>query len=93
MKIFYSAYWLNKKYIATISYVLMIVLVNVGFAYTPILHVLGEPVSLMDPVAGIIYLVRDFAQRELSHKDPKTQSQASIKLLIDVFAEIYFGNF
>lgn len=57
-----------KKYISTISYVLMIVFINVGFAYMPIFLIFGHKSSPMDPIAGIVYLVRDFAQRELGHK-------------------------
>jgi len=34
----------------------------------PMLRILGCETSLMDPLAGIVYLIRDFAQRELSHK-------------------------
>lgn len=68
MKTFYNGSWPLKKYIATISYIVMIVLINAGFAYTPMLSFFGEFVSLMDPITGVVYLVRDFAQRELSHK-------------------------
>lgn len=57
-----------RKYIATTTYILLILLINVGFAYTPILHIGGSEFSLMDPVAGVVYLVRDFAQRELGHR-------------------------
>ncbi len=57
-----------RKYMATISYIVLILMINMGFAYTPIYHVFGSAFSVMDPVAGIIYLVRDFAQRELGHR-------------------------
>jgi len=57
-----------KKYLSTISYILMILFINVGFAYMPMIRVLGLQTSLMDPVAGVVYLVRDFAQQELGHK-------------------------
>jgi uncharacterized PurR-regulated membrane protein YhhQ (DUF165 family) len=57
-----------KKYLSTISYILMILFINVGFAYMPMIRVLGFQTSLMDPVAGVVYLVRDFAQQELGHK-------------------------
>lgn len=57
-----------RRYTATISYILMIVFINVGFAYMPMFRILGQQTSLMDPIAGIVYLVRDFSQRELSHK-------------------------
>ena len=46
----------------------MILLINVGFAYTPFFMIFGAKASLMDPVAGVVYLVRDFAQRELGHR-------------------------
>src|SRR3990167_3573331 len=56
-----------KKYIATISYLTMIVFINVGFAKFPTYYIWGYEVSAMNLVAGIVYLARDFAQRELNH--------------------------
>lgn len=53
---------------ATISYIICIVLINYAFSLLPIYTVHGCDISPMDPVAGIIYLFRDFAQRELGHK-------------------------
>jgi len=55
-------------YQATTVYIIMIVSINVLFARLPIYQVLGNAVSPMDPVAGMIYLFRDFAQRELGHR-------------------------
>ena len=55
------------KYGATLNYIVMVTLINVGFSWTPVYHLWGQEMSIMDPIAGIIYLVRDFAQRELGH--------------------------
>ncbi len=46
---------------------MMIILVNAAFSFTPTFHLFGFDISPLDPLAGIIYLVRDFAQRELGH--------------------------
>lgn len=56
-----------KNYKATLSYLLFIVLLNTLFSYVPNLNILGEPVSIADFVAGLIYVMRDFAQRETGH--------------------------
>ncbi len=68
VRIFRQPAQLMRKYIATTSYIILIILINIGFAYTPIFHIWGSEFSLMDPAAGIVYLVRDFAQRELGHR-------------------------
>lgn len=56
-----------RRYVSTISYISLILLINLGFAHTPLYRVFGSEFSIMDPVAGIVYLARDFAQRELGH--------------------------
>jgi uncharacterized PurR-regulated membrane protein YhhQ (DUF165 family) len=45
-------------------YLLSIVLINVGFAYVPLIHG-WPPVSL---AVGLVFVLRDFAQREIGHK-------------------------
>lgn len=56
-----------RRYIATFSYISMIVLLNVLLVRLPGVAAFGEHVSLADFFVGAIYLVRDFAQRELKH--------------------------
>lgn len=56
-----------RRYPATISYVLFIVLLNTLFSYVPELTIHGAPVSIADVVVGLIYVLRDFTQREIKH--------------------------
>lgn len=56
-----------QKYPATFSYLLFIVLLNTIFSYVPDFNILGEPISVADFVVGLIYVMRDFAQRETKH--------------------------
>lgn len=52
---------------AMLLYVLMVVLVNIGFTYVP---VISTPVGLVSPMAtavGAIFVIRDFAQRRSGH--------------------------
>lgn len=53
--------------LATCTYILSIMSINIGFAYVPMYHVWGYEVSPLDIITGIVYLLRDFAQRELGH--------------------------
>lgn len=45
-------------------YLISMVLVNVGFAYVPLFHG-WPPMSL---AVGLVFVLRDFAQREIGHK-------------------------
>lgn len=56
-----------KKYIATLSYIVAIVVLNRMFVYLPHWHIFGQFVSSADVIAGAVYIVRDFAQREIRH--------------------------
>lgn len=56
------------RYPATIIYIAAIVLINVGYVYVPFYQFPHGDISIMDPIAGIIYLCRDFSQRELGHR-------------------------
>jgi uncharacterized PurR-regulated membrane protein YhhQ (DUF165 family) len=49
----------------TISYLLAIFFVNLLFPYFPVYHFLGPPFSAGDITVGVIYIARDFAQREI----------------------------
>lgn len=57
----------RKFYPATMSYLLFIVLLNTIFSYVPDFHIWGQPISIADFVVGLIYVMRDFAQRETKH--------------------------
>ena len=52
----------------TIGYILSIVLVNIGFVYIPPVPLLGEMFPPMSLIVGIIFILRDFAQKEIGHR-------------------------
>lgn len=56
-----------RRFVATISYIGAILLINVAFVKMPGVAAFGESLSSADLVVGIIYIVRDFAQREIGH--------------------------
>ncbi|WP_010598871.1 hypothetical protein [Rickettsiella massiliensis] len=49
-------------------YVALIVLLNTLFARIPLMQIAGSEVSPMDWTVGVVYVLRDFSQRELHHK-------------------------
>lgn len=55
------------RYFSVLSYIALIVLVNVCFSYLPALHFGVNEISVADFLVGWIYLSRDFAQREIGH--------------------------
>lgn len=55
------------KIIATFSYIVFIVLVNWMFGSLPHFSLFGGSLSPADVMVGFIYLLRDFAQREIRH--------------------------
>jgi len=57
-----------KKFKYSIAYVVSIVLVNVGFVYVAPVPLLGEMFPPMSLLVGVIFIFRDFAQREIGHK-------------------------
>ena len=64
--------WLNllkslRRYPATLNYLLFIVLLNTLFVYAPEITIFHAPVSIADFAVGLIYVMRDFAQREAKH--------------------------
>lgn len=59
--------FMRIRYLATVSYILFIILINTLFVSLPGVAAFGERFSPADLVVGIIYLVRDFAQREIKH--------------------------
>ncbi|MDQ8039493.1 MAG: hypothetical protein REH83_03705 [Rickettsiella sp.] len=58
--------FINYKY--SLTYIVLIVLLNTLFSYIPLTNVFGSEVSPMDWTVGVVYVLRDFAQRELRHK-------------------------
>lgn len=52
----------------SIAYIILIVLLNTLFVYIPLMQILSTEISPMDWTVGIVYVLRDFAQRELEHK-------------------------
>ena len=52
----------------TIGYILSIVLVNIGFVYIPPIPLLGEMFPPMSLIVGVIFILRDFAQKEIGHR-------------------------
>jgi len=56
----------NYKY--SIAYIILIVLLNTLFVYVPLMQILSTEISPMDWTVGIVYVLRDFAQRELEQK-------------------------
>lgn len=53
--------------IATLSYIIFIVLLNTAIVYWPPVNIFSQPISPADAFVGCIYIVRDFAQREIRH--------------------------
>ena len=56
------------KFIFTAFYFILIVLVNWGFTVVPLIPILGEMFPPMSLAVGLIFVLRDFAQREIGHK-------------------------
>ena len=58
--------WL-RRFGCTISYVILIVMINSIFVYAPYITVNGSLISTGDLVVGAVYILRDFVQREIKH--------------------------
>jgi queuosine precursor transporter len=56
------------RYKYSLVYIALIVLLNTLFARIPLMQIAGSEVSPMDWTVGIVYVLRDFSQRELHHK-------------------------
>lgn len=48
-------------------YILSIVAVNIAFAWLPLVFIAGSAVPTAAPLAGVVFLVRDLAQRYCGH--------------------------
>ena len=55
------------KYKATFCYISFIIIINYSYPYFPFITIAHAPFSSGDMVIGIIYVLRDFAQREIKH--------------------------
>lgn len=55
-------------YKSTLSYIACIVLINTLFAKLPLIQAYHAEFSPMDWACGMLYILRDFAQREIQHK-------------------------
>ena len=51
-----------------IGYVVLIVLINYGFTVVPLVPVFGEMFPPLSLIVGLVFVARDFAQREIGHK-------------------------
>lgn len=56
------------KFNFTAFYIILIVLINWGFTVVPLIPILGEMFPPMSLAVGLIFVLRDFAQREIGHK-------------------------
>jgi queuosine precursor transporter len=50
------------------TYIALIILINVCFSYLPAVHFGVNEISIADFLVGWVYLVRDFAQRAVGHR-------------------------
>jgi len=59
---------MTLDYKFTIGYVVLIVLINYGFTVVPLVPVFGEMFPPLSLIVGLVFVARDFAQREIGHK-------------------------
>lgn len=52
---------------STALYIILIVAVNYGFSVVPLVPIFGEMWPPMSLAVGLVFVVRDFAQREVGH--------------------------
>jgi uncharacterized PurR-regulated membrane protein YhhQ (DUF165 family) len=57
-----------KSYKFTILYIILIILVNIGFVYVPLIPIFDIMFPPMTFVVGLIFILRDYSQREIKHK-------------------------
>jgi queuosine precursor transporter len=56
-----------SKIKATFCYIAFIVIINTSFPYFPFMTIAHTAFSSADMIIGVIYVLRDFAQREIKH--------------------------
>lgn len=57
-----------QSYKFTLFYILSIVLINIGFVYVPLMPFFDTMYPPMSIAVGLIFVLRDYAQREIGHK-------------------------
>jgi queuosine precursor transporter len=55
------------NYKATLCYISFIIIINFSYPYFPFITIAHTPFSSGDMLIGIIYVLRDFTQREINH--------------------------
>ena len=73
----------NYKY--TIAYITSIALINIGFVYVPLIPFYDTMYPPMSIVVGLIFILRDFAQKEIGHR-------VFIAMLIGAFLSYIMAN-
>lgn len=56
-----------KRFSCTFLYIVTIIAINNVFVYAPYIQIHGSLISSGDIVVGIVYVLRDFVQREIKH--------------------------
>ena len=56
------------QYKFTIAYIFSIVLINIGFIYVPLIPFFDTMYPPMTLLVGLVFILRDYAQREVGHK-------------------------
>tara|TARA_B100000513_G_scaffold182351_1_gene101804 strand:+ start:780 stop:1274 length:495 start_codon:yes stop_codon:yes gene_type:complete len=74
-----------KDFKFTLFYILSIALINVGFVYVPLIPFYDTMYPPMSIIVGIIFILRDFAQKEIGHK-------VFIAMLIGAFLSYIMAN-
>ena len=57
-----------NKFKYTLSYIVTIVLINIGFVYVPLIPFYDTMYPPMSLIVGFVFVFRDFAQNEIGHK-------------------------
>ena len=57
-----------NKFKYTLSYIVTIVLINIGFVYVPLIPFYDTMYPPMSLIVGFVFVFRDFAQKEIGHK-------------------------
>ena len=55
------------RYRFSLLYIVSVVLVNIGFVYAPLLPIGGEMFPPMSLIVGVVFVLRDYSQREIGH--------------------------
>ncbi len=66
-KILFNPQRWYRRFACTISYIILIVMINSIFVYAPYIVIRGSLISSGDLVVGAVYILRDFVQREIKH--------------------------